>query len=344
NTAENSPLNTPCATGEKASNAQPTGEMSDVDKLIKKAIETPKQPLAVDPNNQLVMKDTANRSNYRLPGLDLLTKPAKTDDAGADIEMKKNAKILVNTLDSFGVKTKILDICRGTSVTRYELQPLAGVKISRITSLADDIALNLATAGVRIEAPIPGKPAVGIEVPNANREIVRIRSVFEAPAFENSDAKLPICLGKDISGIVQIADLTKMPHLLIAGTTGSGKSVCTNAIILSLLYRMTPEDLKIILIDPKVVEFTIYNGIPHLAMPVITEPRKAAGALGSAVAEMEKRYQMFAANNVRDIQGYNKAAAHSDELEKMPFIVIVIDEMADLMMTSGKEVEDYICR
>ena len=316
----------------------------EVDALVQKAIETPKKALEIDSNNQIIMHDDAIHNKFKLPPISLLTEPVIVDDSGADVEMKKNAQILIETLESFGVKTKILDICRGTSVTRYEIQPLAGVKISRITSLADDIALNFAAVGVRIEAPIPGKPAVGIEVPNKIREMVRIRSVFETNTFENSTLSIPICLGKDISGIVQIADLSKMPHLLIAGTTGSGKSVCTNGIILSLLYRFTPEQLKIMLIDPKVVEFSIYNGIPHLIMPVITDPRKAAGALGSAVAEMEKRYRAFAENNVRDITGFNKLVKRNEELEPMPYIVVVIDEMADLMMTAGKEVEDYVCR
>ena len=258
--------------------------------------------------------------------------------------MKKNADTLVRTLDSFGVKTRIMDICRGPSVTRYELQPQAGVKISRITNLADDIALNLATAGVRIEAPIPGKPAVGIEVPNRIRAAVNIRSVFESPNYINMQSPLTMALGKDIAGTAQVADLCKMPHLLIAGSTGSGKSVCVNSIIISLLFRSSPEDVKLILIDPKVVELAEYNGIPHLLMPVVTEPRKAAGALGASVAEMERRYKLFAENNVRDIKSYNKLAAQSPVLEHLPYIAIVIDELADLMMVAGKEVEDYICR
>lgn len=258
--------------------------------------------------------------------------------------MKKNADTLVKTLDSFGVKTRILDICRGPSVTRYELQPQAGVKISRITNLADDIALNLATAGVRIEAPIPGKPAVGIEVPNRIRSAVNIRSVFEAQNYINMRSPLTMALGKDIAGTAQVADLCKMPHLLIAGSTGSGKSVCVNSIIISFLFRSGPEDVKLILIDPKVVELAEYNGIPHLLMPVVTEPRKAAGALGASVAEMERRYKLFAENNVRDIKSYNKLAEQYPALEHLPYIAIVIDELADLMMVAGKEVEDYICR
>ena len=261
------------------------------------------------------------------------------DERGAAAEMKKNADILVNTLDSFGVKTHILDICRGPSVTRYELQPQAGIKVSRITSLSDDIALNLATAGVRIEAPIPGKPAVGIEVPNKIRSTVSIRGVFESQNYINMRSPLTMALGKDIAGTAQVADLCKMPHLLIAGSTGSGKSVCVNSIIISFLFRSGPEDVKLILIDPKVVELAEYNGIPHLLMPVVTEPRKAAGALGASVAEMERRYKLFAENNVRDIKSYNKLAKqHPDVLEHLPYIAIIIDELADLMMVAGKEV------
>ena len=282
---------------------------------------------------------------YTYPSLNLFNAAKPEDERGAAAEMKKNADILVNTLDSFGVKTHILDICRGPSVTRYELQPQAGIKVSRITSLADDIALNLATAGVRIEAPIPGKPAVGIEVPNKIRSTVSIRGVFESQNYINMRSPLTMALGKDIAGTAQVADLCKMPHLLIAGSTGSGKSVCVNSIIISFLFRSGPEDVKLILIDPKVVELAEYNGIPHLLMPVVTEPRKAAGALGASVAEMERRYKLFAENNVRDIKSYNKLAKqHPDVLEHLPYIAIIIDELADLMMVAGKEVEDYICR
>lgn len=281
---------------------------------------------------------------YCYPSLNLFNANRPEDESGAVREMKRNADILVNTLDSFGVKTKILDICRGPSVTRYELQPQAGIKVSRITSLADDIALNLATAGVRIEAPIPGKPAVGIEVPNKIRSTVNIRSVFEAQSYINMRSPLTMALGKDIAGQAQVGDLCKMPHLLIAGSTGSGKSVCVNSIIISFLFRSGPEDVKLILIDPKVVELAEYNGIPHLLMPVVTEPRKAAGALGASVAEMERRYKLFAENNVRDIKSYNKLAKQNPGMEHLPYIAIVIDELADLMMVAGKEVEDYICR
>ena len=307
-------------------------------------ISSPPSAAKADPNTMnLAAMQAGPVEPYCYPSLNLFNATRPDDEAGAAREMKKNADILVNTLDSFGVKTTMLDICRGPSVTRYELQPQAGIKVSRITSLADDIALNLATAGVRIEAPIPGKPAVGIEVPNKIRSTVNIRAVFESQNYINMRSPLTMALGKDIAGAAQVADLCKMPHLLIAGSTGSGKSVCVNSIIISFLFRSSPEDVKLILIDPKVVELAEYNGIPHLLMPVVTEPRKAAGALGASVAEMERRYKLFAENNVREIKAYNKLAAQTG-LEHLPYIAIVIDELADLMMVAGKEVEDYICR
>ena len=307
-------------------------------------ISSPPSAAKADPNTMnLAAMQAEPVEPYCYPSLNLFNATRPDDEAGAAREMKKNADILVNTLDSFGVKTTMLDICRGPSVTRYELQPQAGIKVSRITSLADDIALNLATAGVRIEAPIPGKPAVGIEVPNKIRSTVNIRAVFESQNYINMRSPLTMALGKDIAGAAQVADLCKMPHLLIAGSTGSGKSVCVNSIIISFLFRSSPEDVKLILIDPKVVELAEYNGIPHLLMPVVTEPRKAAGALGASVAEMERRYTLFAENNVREIKAYNKLAAQTG-LEHLPYIAIVIDELADLMMVAGKEVEDYICR
>ena len=307
-------------------------------------ISSPPSVAKADPNTMnLAAMQAEPVEPYCYPSLNLFNATRPDDEAGAAREMKKNADILVNTLDSFGVKTTMLDICRGPSVTRYELQPQAGIKVSRITSLADDIALNLATAGVRIEAPIPGKPAVGIEVPNKIRSTVNIRAVFESQNYINMRSPLTMALGKDIAGAAQVADLCKMPHLLIAGSTGSGKSVCVNSIIISFLFRSSPEDVKLILIDPKVVELAEYNGIPHLLMPVVTEPRKAAGALGASVAEMERRYKLFAENNVREIKAYNKLAAQTG-LEHLPYIAIVIDELADLMMVAGKEVEDYICR
>lgn len=329
-----------------------TPQNSELDNLVQQAIGTKPQDVAMTPavvlpgkNDQMTMTPAeGQKSIYQYPSLSLFERAATNEDAGAEEELKKNAELLVSTLESFGVKTRVLNICRGPSVTRYELQPLAGVKISRITGLADDIALNLAAAGVRIEAPIPGKPAVGVEVPNRKANPVAIRSIFESPVYSKSASPLTMALGKDIAGNAQIADLCKMPHLLIAGSTGSGKSVCVNSIIISFLYKSSPDDVKLILIDPKVVELAEYNGIPHLLMPVVTEPRKAAGALGSAVAEMERRYRLFAENNVRDIKTYNRHAAEVEGMEHLPYIAIVIDELADLMMVSGKEVEDYICR
>ncbi len=287
------------------------------------------------------------KPNYKFPPLTLLKKTIGTDDRTVSNEMNSTAELLVETLKSFGVETRIVDISRGPTVTRYELQPCAGVKISKITGLANDIALNLAASGVRIEAPIPGKAAVGIEVPNKASSTVGVREIIESTAFTASKSKLTVALGKDIGGNVVAADIAKMPHGLIAGATGSGKSVCINSIITSILYKATPQEVKLLMIDPKVVELSVYNGIPHLLVPVVTEPRKAAGALGWAVSEMEKRYAMFADRGVRDIDGYNRfvdTLENEPEVEKMPRIVIVIDELADLMMTAPKEVEDSINR
>ncbi len=283
-------------------------------------------------------------TGYKYPPVSLLK---ANSGAGASLtreDLDATANHLVETLRSFGVETRIVDISRGPTVTRYELQPCAGVKISKITNLADDIALNLATAGVRIEAPIPNKAAVGIEVPNKASAVVGVREIIESPLFTSSKSKLTVAMGRDIGGNVIVADIAKMPHGLIAGATGSGKSVCINSIIVSLLYKAAPDEVKLLMIDPKVVELGVYNGIPHLLIPVVTDPRKAAGALGWAVSEMETRYQTFAANNVRDIAGYNKLAATDPSLVKMPQVVIIIDELADLMMTAPNEVEDYINR
>ena len=319
-------------------------EEKDLNSLVAAAMEKPavsEQEAATAPAEEAEPVDVYQ---YQYPSIELFEQAPEENDAGAQDELKANAQKLVDTLESFGVRTRVLDISRGPSVTRYEVQPMAGVKISRITSLADDIALNLAVADVRMEAPIPGKPAVGIEVPNHKKTPVYIRSVFESQSFLRMTSPMGIALGKDIAGVAQVADLCKMPHLLIAGSTGSGKSVCVNSIIMSLLFRSSPEDVKLMLIDPKVVELAEYNGIPHLLMPVITEPRKAAGALGSAVQEMERRYHLFAENNVRDIKSFNKLAAADPTLEKMPYIAIIIDELADLMMVVGKDVEDSICR
>ncbi len=283
---------------------------------------------------------------YKFPPVSLL-KAADFSKRASAAELDSTAEHLVETLRSFGVETRIVDISRGPTVTRYELQPCAGVKISRITNLADDIALNLAAAGVRIEAPIPNKAAVGIEVPNKLSAVVGVREIIESPEFSNSKSKLTVAMGKDIGGNVVVADISKMPHGLIAGATGSGKSVCINSIIMSILYKATPEEVKLLMIDPKVVELGVYNGIPHLLVPVVTDPRKAAGALGWAVEEMEKRYKMFADRGVRDLEGYNKfvdSLVDEEEVKKLPHIVIIIDELADLMMTAPHEVEDSINR
>lgn len=284
---------------------------------------------------------------YKFPPTSLLKSTSSGDSRAVKAEMDNTATQLVETLRSFGVETRIVDISRGPAVTRYELQPCAGVKIQKIKNLADDIALNLAAAGVRIEAPIPNKAAVGIEVPNKTSAMVGVREIIESTAFIASKSKLTVAMGKDIGGNVVVADIAKMPHGLIAGATGSGKSVCINSIVTSILYKATPDEVKLLMIDPKVVELSVYNGIPHLLVPVVTEPRKAAGALGWAVSEMEKRYQMFADRGVRDIDGYNRfveTLENEPEVVKMPRIVIIIDELADLMMTAPKEVEDSINR
>ena len=281
---------------------------------------------------------------YVFPPTDLLKMRDGANDEDITEELRKNADTLTNTLQSFGVTAKVIDINRGPSVTRYELQPGAGVKVSKIAGLSDDLALNLAAKGVRIEAPIPGKAAVGVEVPNKNRDIVNIRELIESAEFQNAKSKLTVALGKDIVGNVVLADLKEMPHLLVAGSTGSGKSVCVNSMIISLMYKASPDEVKLLLIDPKVVELNVYNGIPHLLIPVVTDPRKAAGALNWAVSEMLKRYQLFADNSVRDIEGYNKLADSRDDMQRMPKVVIIIDELADLMLVAANEVEDSINR
>lgn len=304
-------------------------------------------PIFVDKDGQttLIEMEDADITGYSIPPIELLNPPQRSvSDEDTAAESEKNAETLVETLKSFGVVTRIVGIHRGPSVTRYELQPAAGVKVSKITNLADDIALNLAANGVRIEAPIPGKAAVGIELANKARETVCIRELVDSDAFRNAGGKLCFPVGKDIEGKIIIGDISKMPHILIAGTTGSGKSVFTNSIIMSILYNASPDEVKLILVDPKQVEFPVYNGIPHLLIPVVTEAKKAAGALGWAVTEMLKRYKLFADNGVRDLKDYNKMAAESDVLSPMPQIVIVVDELADLMMAAPKEVEDSICR
>lgn len=285
-----------------------------------------------------------SNQNYKLPSIECLCAPKVLSNTNFSEELKQNAEKLVGALKSFGVETKIVDISRGPTVTRYELAPAAGVKISRITGLADDIALNLAASGVRIEAPIPNKAAVGIEVPNKDKSMVTLRELIEEPQYKVAKSKLSVALGRDIAGKMICADLAKMPHILIAGTTGSGKSVCLNSMILSILYNATPDEVKLVMIDPKQVEFTVYNGIPHLLTPVVSDPRKASGALGWAVKEMLNRYKTFSDNNVRDISGYNECIKDKPDTQRMPQILIFIDELSDLMMAAPNEVEDSICR
>ncbi|MDE6762581.1 MAG: DNA translocase FtsK [Oscillospiraceae bacterium] len=307
-------------------------------------LDMPDAPTAADIQHEIA-EQGSEIAVYQFPPISLLKNIDNSLNAAeAEAEMKTNADTLVDTLKSFGVQTRIVDIHRGPTVTRYELQPSAGVKISKITGLSDDIALNLAAAGVRIEAPIPGKAAVGVEVPNRVKDIVTIREMIESPEFAANKSKLSFVVGKNIDGDIMIGDIAKMPHLIIAGTTGSGKSVCTNSIIMSILYNASPDEVRLVLIDPKMVEFKVYDGIPHLLIPVVTDPRKAAGALSWAVQEMLKRYKLFADYNVRDHGGYNEMAAETEGVEPLPKIVIVIDELADLMMAAANEVEDSICR
>ena len=292
-------------------------------------------------------QNTAPAKKYLTPPLDLLKK-GKASGGDSNAHLRATAMKLEQTLLNFGVKVHVTNASCGPAVTRYELQPEQGVKVSKIVGLADDIKLNLAVSDLRIEAPIPGKAAVGIEVPNEENTAVMLRDLLEAPEFQKSKAKLAFAVGKDIAGKVIVADIAKMPHLLVAGATGSGKSVCINTIIMSLIYKADPEDVKLIMVDPKVVELNVYNGIPHLLIPVVTDPRKAAGALNWAVAEMMKRYQLFAEYNVRDLKGFNEKVSNLEPAEnnpkKMAQIVIIVDELADLMMVAPKDVEGAICR
>lgn len=282
---------------------------------------------------------------YIFPPIDLLGRDPQTGSGGSRSEMIENAKKLESTLKSFGVDAKVIQISKGPTVTRYELSPSQGVKVSKIVNLADDIALNLAASGIRIEAPIPGKAAVGIEVPNKETQSVYMRTLLESDAFKEHPSKLAFALGQDIAGNAVVTDIAKMPHLLIAGATGSGKSVCINTLITSILYKADPKEVKLLLVDPKVVELSVYNGIPHLLIPVVTDPKKASSALNWAVREMLQRYNDFAAHGVRDIKGFNKMMEEKgEEKGKMPQIVIIIDELADLMMAAPGEVEDAICR
>lgn len=293
--------------------------------------------------------DSDDMDNYVFPSIGLLNKPVSENNVDVSVELKANAVRLVDTLKSFGVETRIINISRGPAVTRYELQPSAGVKISKITNLADDISLNLAAGGVRIEAPIPNKSAVGIEVPNKKKETVVLREIVSSDVFVKAKSPLTFALGKDIAGNVVVADIEKMPHVLIAGATGSGKSVCINSLIVSLIYKSSPKNVRLLLIDPKVVELGVYNDIAHLLIPVVTDPKKAAGALNWAVNEMLKRYKLFASVGVRDLKSYNsmletKSSSDENAAVLLPQIVIIVDELADLMMAASKEVENSICR
>ncbi len=320
---------------------------ADASEIVKDAIKTANAKLKKNMDDVSSYKEEVKKvkKEYKLPPIDCLNEPVFSNDDDFAGEMRVTAKKLVDVLKSFGVETTLIGVSRGPSVTRYELSPAPGVKISKIINLIDDIALGLAASGVRIEAPIPGKSAVGIEVPNKTRSTVTLREIIASAEYKKHKGKLlTVALGKDIAGNINCADLSKMPHLLIAGTTGSGKSVCLNGMIASILYNATPSEVKLLMIDPKQVEFTVYNGIPHLLVPVITDARKAAGSLAWAVSEMDNRYKTFAQCGVRDIGSFNKYIKDHPELQYMPQIVIFIDELNDLMMVSPKEVEDSICR
>lgn len=381
--------NTVSALAEDISNEKSTSDAeylqnesdSKTESIAKKALLKSKKDNSEEAGDEIAEQlDRAVRSDnsqseekkYQFPPIQLLKPKLNSDDGDAMEEMQNNAKKLIDTLTSFGVKASIVNICRGPSVTRYELQPAPGVKISKITNLSDDIALNLAANGVRIEAPIPGKAAVGIEVPNKVVSMVTMRELIDSDKFKNSKSKLTTVLGRDISGEIVVTDLAKMPHLLIAGTTGSGKSVCVNSILMSILYKATPDEVKLLLIDPKMVEFSKYKGIPHLLIPVVSDAKKAAGALAWAVNEMLQRYKIFSEYDCKDIDSYNSLIEKNmnymeknppvvneegEEVqpvlevnglpvakEKMSRVVIAIDELADLMMAAPSEVEDSICR
>ncbi len=293
---------------------------------------------------QLEHAQIVEDEHYEYPPVEILSKPSKRAIKGGAKALTETATRLQKTLYSFGVSAKVENVSVGPAITRYELKPAEGVRVSKIANLADDIALNLAAETIRIEAPIPGKQAVGIEVPNKEKEAVHLREVLDSDDFKENKSKLAIALGKDVAGNIQLADIAKMPHVMIAGSTGSGKSVCINTIITSIIYHAKPSEVKFVMVDPKVVELSVYNGIPHLLIPVVTDPRKAAGALAWAVQEMEDRYSKFASKGVRDLKGYNKAIEKENEAGKLPQIVIIIDELADLMMVAKNDVEDAICR
>lgn len=324
---------------------EPYGEAIESEASLEEAPER-EEPLTEEQAKALreEMDKSAAREPipYKFPDVSLLSHVSKKNSDTRE-ELRDTASKLVSTLKSFGVDVKLSQVSRGPTVTRYELQPSIGVKVSKITGLSDDIALNLAATAVRIEAPIPGKAAIGIEIPNKEVSAVSLREVIDTDEFKLSKSKLSVAMGMDITGKPIIADISKMPHVLIAGATGSGKSVCINSIIISILYKADPNEVKLIMVDPKKVELDVYNGIPHLLIPVVTEPKKASGALGWAVSEMMRRYDLFAESGVRNLEGYNEYLALNGE-QKLPQIVIIVDELSDLMMVAPKEIEDSICR
>ena len=336
----------PIAMMEEEAPAEETqAEEAEAPEKTAEPAEKKPSPAAPEPKAEVPAEPVEEEKPYIYPPITLLGKDPQTGNGGNRSELFENARKLETTLKSFGVDAKVIQISKGPTVTRYELSPSQGVKVSKIVNLADDIALNLAASGIRIEAPIPGKAAVGIEVPNKETQSVYMRTLLESDAFKQHPSKLAFALGQDIAGNPVVTDIAKMPHLLIAGATGSGKSVCINTLITSILYKADPKEVKLLLVDPKVVELSVYNGIPHLLIPVVTDPKKAASALNWAVREMLQRYNDFAAHGVRDIKGFNKMMEEKgDEKGKMSQIVIIIDELADLMMAAPGEVEDAICR
>lgn len=325
--------------------------MEDI-KIIDYTIEQPKESLkGINIKKEIEIIDSeikeksikALTKEYKIPPLSMLNTPNNKFNINDEREIRNNGKIIEETMKNFGIEATITQINKGPTITCYELSPAPGIKLSRIVSLSDNIALSLASSDIRIEAPIPGKSAVGIEVPNKNKDSVLLKELLMSKEYINIKSSVPLALGKDVSGKTIISSIDKMPHLLIAGATGSGKSVCINTIIMNILFKSSPDDVKLLLIDPKVVELNVYNGIPHLLIPVVTEAKRAAFALNWAVEEMEKRYKLFAKNGVRDITSYN-SKINNNETDKLPMIVIIIDELADLMMVAAQEIEEYICR
>lgn len=331
---------------EEEKQIKPHEKESAQDEAPKKVEKIPKAQVekeTVKIESEIKEKQVLNKKIiYKIPLLSFLASPLGRTDTNNRKEILNNARIIEETMKNFGIDATVSHINVGPTITCYELSPAPGIKLSRIVSLSDNISLSLASSDIRIEAPIPGKAAVGIEVPNKTKDTVFFKDLITSKEFGDSDSDIPLVLGKDITGKVIVSSIDKMPHLLIAGATGSGKSVCINTIIMSLLYKSSPEDVKLLLIDPKVVELSVYNGIPHLLIPVVTDPKKAAFALNWAVGEMERRYKLFAQNNVRDIKSFNEK--HTNDEEKLPKVVIIIDELADLMMVAAQEIEDYIAR